>query len=118
MNLEQKYIQLILPYLSGPDGGEVATFTSPQGLIGYKFPCCFCSCFVRTEHLRVRQLASLTPYKDSFDYLFKCRRSFSKECRGGTKTFHNFLAIYNPSLFNQYKKELLLEMGVVQSLRT
>ena len=117
MTITEKYIQLILPYLSGPEDGVVETFTTEQGLIGYKFPCPLCSCFVRTDELRVRQLASLTPYKDSYDYLFKCRRSFSKECRGGAKTFHNFLAIYNPSLFRQYKKELLLEMGVVQSLK-
>ena len=107
-----------MPYLAGPDGGEIETFTSPQGLIGYKFPCCFCSCFVRTEHLRLRQIASLTPSTDSIDYLFKCRRGFSKECRGGPRTFHNFLAFYNSSLFNQYKKELLLVRGVAQSLRT
>ena len=42
MTITEKYIQLILPYLSGADGadgGEVETFTTPEGLIGYRFPC-------------------------------------------------------------------------------
>ena len=107
LTITEKYIQLILPYLSGADGGEVETFTTPEGLIGYRFPCPLCSGFVRTEELRTRQLASLTPYKGSFDYLFRCRRSGSKECRGGAKNFHNFLCFYNPNLFRQYQKELL-----------
>ncbi len=107
MTITEKYIQLILPYLSGADGGEVETFTTPEGLIGYRFPCPLCSGFVRTEKLRTRQLASLTPYKGSFDYLFRCRRSGSNECRGGAKNFYNFLCFYNPNLFRQYQKELL-----------
>ena len=121
MTIAEKYIQFILPYLSGTQDGGVETFTTQQGLTGYQFPCPLCSCFVQTDKLRVRQLASFTPYQKlnncSLYYLCKCRRSFIKECRGSAKYFHNFLAIYNPSLFRKYKKELLLEMGVVQSLR-
>tara|TARA_B100001250_G_C19325998_1_gene582537 strand:+ start:121 stop:246 length:126 start_codon:yes stop_codon:yes gene_type:complete len=35
-------------------------------------------------------------------------RSRSNECRRiyGGRSFHNFLAMYNPALFRKYKKEL------------
>ena len=106
MTITEKYIEKILPYLDEEIETEII-----NGLIAYKFSCPFCSMFVHNEHYRNRKIASLIPVKDSYDYKFICRRSGSPECsrRHGGRSFHNFLAMYNPALFSQYKRDLICE---------
>ena len=107
MTITEKYIKKIIPYLCAGENEEVETVLV-NGLYSYKFPCPFCSVFVNTPELRNRNIASLVPIKDSFDYKFICKRSWSSECRSrhGGRSFYNFLAMYNPALFRQYEKEL------------
>ncbi len=106
MTITEKYIQLLLPYLDEEIETELI-----NGLIAYKFRCPFCSFYVQGNESRQKKCASLVPIKDSFDYKFICMRSGSQECRRGKggRSFHNFLAMYNPSLFNQYKRDLTRE---------
>ena len=106
MTITEKYIAKILPYLDEEVETEII-----NGLVAYKFCCPFCTMYVNTEHCRSRKVASLIPIKGSYDYKFICARSSSPECsrKGGGRSFHNFLAMYNPALFNQYKSDLMRE---------
>ena len=103
MNLTEKYINKILPYLDEEIETELI-----NGLIAYKFTCPFCFMYCKTEDARKKKCASLVPIKDSYDYKFICYRSGSQECRRryGGRSFYNFLAMFNPHLFESYKKEL------------
>ena len=106
MTITEKYIEKILPYLDEDIETEII-----NGLIAYNFCCPFCTMYVSTEECRKRKIASLVPTKDSYDYKFICKRSGSPDCsrRLGGRSFHNFLAMYNPALFNQYKNDLMHE---------
>ena len=108
-SITKKYIDLLLPSLCGNEGGEVDTFTL-NGKVAYKFPCPFCQSFYDNKEIRNNQMGeifSATKMKySSSSYFFRCRRRGSPECRGGTKSFYNFLAIYYPQLFNEYKREI------------
>ena len=103
MTLTEKYLQMIIPYLDNDIEEEII-----NGLKSYKFACPFCSFYSNSEESRKRKCASLTPVKGSYDYKFICMRSKTPECRRtfGGRSFYNFLAMYNPELFRQYKKEL------------
>ena len=109
MSITVRYINLLLPSLGGNEGGEVDTFTL-NGKVAYKFPCPFCQSFYDDKEIRNNQMAELfaaTKMKySSSSWFFRCRRRGSNECRGGTKSFYNFLAIYYPQLFDEYKKEI------------
>ena len=109
MSITKRYIDLLLPSLTGNEGGEVDTF-SLNGKVAYKFPCPFCQSFYDSKKIRNNQMgeifaASKMKYSSS-SYFFRCRRNGSPECKGGTKSFYNFLAIYYPQLFNEYRREI------------
>ena len=108
-SITKKYIDLLLPSLCGNEGGEVDTFTL-NGKVAYRFPCPFCQSFYDSKKIRNKQMgeifASAKMKYSSTDWCFRCRRRGSLECRGGTKSFYNFLAIYYPQLFNEYKREI------------
>ena len=103
MTITEKYISKILPYLDKDIETEKI-----NGLISYKFACPWCSIYSDSEDSRKNKCASLVPIQGSYDYKFICMRSRSNECRRiyGGRSFHNFLAMYNPELFRQYKKDL------------
>ena len=94
---------MILPYLDD----EIET-EEINGIISYKFRCPWCHYFVNSEDSRKRKCASLIPVEGSYEWKFVCMRSHSPECRRiyGGRSFYNFLAMYNPELFRQYKKEI------------
>ena len=109
-SITKKYIDLLLPSLCGNEGGEVDTFTL-NGKVAYRFPCPFCGSFYDDKKIRNNQMGEIfltTGLKySSTDWSFRCRRRGSLECRGGTKSFYTFLAMFNPSLFDEYQKELI-----------
>ena len=108
--ITEKYINLVLPLLAGEEDGEVGFFYA-NGHIAYRFPCPFCQCFYDSKEIRNAQMGEIffdTGMKySSTDWSFRCRRRGSLECRGGTKSFYTFLAMFNPSLFDEYQKELI-----------
>tara|TARA_Y100001973_G_scaffold77071_1_gene112665 strand:- start:85 stop:480 length:396 start_codon:yes stop_codon:yes gene_type:complete len=108
--ITEKYINKVLPLLVGEDDGEVGFFYS-NGRIAYRFPCSFCQPFYDSKKIRNNQMGEIflsTGMKySSTDWCFRCRRRGSLECRGGTKSFYNFLAMFNPTLFDEYKQELI-----------
>ena len=103
MTITEKYIHKIIPYIEGEVDRELI-----NGLYEYKFACPWCSMYINNKEKRERKCAHLVPIKDSFDYKFICDRSGSPECRRrwGGRSFYNFLAMFNPHLFERYKKEL------------
>ena len=108
-SITKKYIDLLLPSLCGNEGGEVDTFTL-NGKVAYKFPCPHCQSFYDNQEIRNKQMGELFQDQQmqysSSSWFFRCKRRGSPECRGGTKSFYNFLAIYYPQLFEEYKKEI------------
>ena len=51
--LNEKYLEKVLPYLHGLDGGECKEKIFRNGLTGYEFPCPFCSdCQSKPKHKR------------------------------------------------------------------
>ena len=107
MTITEKYIKKIIPYLCAGENEEVETVLV-NGLYSYKFACPWCSMFVNNPEYRAKKCASLVPIQGSYDYKFICMRSGSQECRRkhGGRSFYNFLAMYNPSLFIKYRDEL------------
>ena len=108
--ITEKYINKVLPLLAGEEDGEVGFFYA-NGRIAYRFPCSFCLPYYDDKKIRNNQMAEIflaTGMKySSTDWCFKCRRRGSLECKGGTKSFYTFLAMFNPSLFDEYQKELI-----------
>ena len=100
MTLTDQYLQRILPFLSGAEGGTVQP-KNFKGLEGYVFPCPFCSVLQKRDFKRRERCAALMPHAESFSYTFHCSRKQSLDCMRSL-SFPNFLRQYNPSLFRQY----------------
>ena len=95
---DREVIKILLPYLSGNEGGEVQTYKTSDGLTGYKFPCPFCGRFYDSQKTRNNQMAELFPKRVkgrySSNYFFRCRRKGGFECKSGIVPFYNFYAMY------------------------
>ena len=100
MTITEQYLQKILPFLSGAQGGRVEP-KNFKGLQGYVFPCPFCSVLQKRESKRKERCAALMPHSQSFSYTFHCCRKQSPDCLQSL-CFPNFLKRYNPALFRQY----------------
>ncbi len=108
MTSTEKYIQLIVPYLATAEGATVET-KQMNGATAYMFPCPFCSHLTTTSGQKKdkKRTAILMPRRESkYVYVFKCHRGYSPECARGARNFHNFLAMFNADLFNQYQLEM------------
>ena len=103
MTITEKYIQKILPYLAGAEGGTVQP-KSFKGLQGHEFPCPFCSVLQKRDSKKRNRCAALMPHPESFSYTFHCCRKHSADCMNSL-SFPNFLNRYNPALFRQYHLE-------------
>ena len=108
MTITEKYIQKIVPLLAKAEGANVDT-KEMNGATAYMFPCPFCSHLTTTSGKQKprKQTAILMPRREcKWVYTFKCHRGYAPECKGGARNFHNFLAMYNPHLFNKYQQEM------------
>jgi len=103
MTITEKYIKKILPLLTLSNDSEVSTKLI-DGLIAYEFACPFCGYLQSKERHKRKKVAILLPHKESYGYTFFCHRKRSEECRS-SRSFPNFLAMFNQSLFNKYQKE-------------
>jgi hypothetical protein len=103
MTINEKYIEAILPFLSGTDGGTV-TDKFFNGRRGYEFPCPFCSVNQKKEYKKRSRCAALLPHPESFSYTFHCCRKQSEDC-ASAMSFPNFLKRYNPDLYRKYNLE-------------
>ena len=113
MSVTEQYIDLIIPSLSGEDSESLSIFKTDEGLIAYKMVCPFCGKFCKSDKSRKNQTAEIIPLKGSpkykgYKWYFRCRRRYSPDCRGGYKSFYNFLCMYDTNLFSRYVQELHL----------
>ena len=101
MTINEKYIQLLLPYLAAAvQGGKVLHHKCGK----YTFPCPFCTMHTKKDYKKRQQCAALLPHKESFGYTFHCCRKKSSQC-SNNMSFPNFLKTYNPPLYKQYHLE-------------
>ena len=108
MTITEKYINLIVPSLAAAEGSTVET-KPMNGGTAYMFACPFCSHLVTStgKSKLKKRTAILMPRKESkWVYTFKCHRAFAPECRGGPRSFRNFLLMYDQSLAYKYIREL------------
>jgi len=103
MTITEKYLQKILPTLAVTEDQRVDK-KIVNGLMGYSFPCLFCQFQCETDSARNKRVSYLLPHKENFSWTFYCHRHKTPECQT-SRSFSNFLAMYNPSLFKKYQME-------------
>ena len=103
MIITEKYLEMILSTLA-VDRNQQVKRMKVNGLIRYGFPCPFCQMVCETESARNKRVAYLLPHKESFSWTFYCHRRKTPQCLT-SRSFSNFLELYNPSLFKEYQME-------------
>jgi hypothetical protein len=103
MTITEKYLEMILPTLAVNKDQRVEPKII-KGLRGYAFPCPFCQFRCDKESSRNRRVAYLIPHAESYSWTFYCHRHKTDECQT-SRSFPNFLAMYNPELYRQYQME-------------
>lgn len=104
MSVNSDYLNATIQYLNILTGDEVVKDTF-NGKDSYAFHCPFCSHLVQSPQARARRTARLI--REGPDtWVFRCSRGFHGDCRGGTRSMHNFLLILNPDLFKEYQFSL------------
>ena len=104
MSVNSQYLQAVIKYLTVVEEAEVES-TEFKGMQAYELKCPFCTQYVRTEEAKSRKTAKLFQVKPN-SWVFQCTRGFSDECRGGIRSFHNFLLFLHPGLFREYQESL------------
>jgi len=104
MGVNADYFSATVQYLNVLTGEELVR-TQVNGKDAYSFHCPFCTCWVQSQEARKRRTAKfIREYGDS--WVFTCSRGFSKECKGGVRSMHNFLLLLNPDLHREYQFSL------------
>ena len=102
-SVNDQYLEATIKYLSVlmEQKIELADF---KGKDAYLFSCPFCTQFVRSEKSRKKRTARLM--RVGYGWEFNCSRGFSCDCRGGSRSFHNFLLLLHPQLHREYRISL------------
>ena len=104
MSVNQEYLEVTIKYLSVLEG-ENLQLQELRGKDAYKFHCPFCSQYVRSTDARERKTAALIQVRPN-EWIFNCHRGFSSDCKGGYRSFYNFLLMLHPQLFREYQVAL------------
>ena len=99
-----QYLQAVIQYLSVLEEEKV----EPEEVNGketYRFKCPFCSQYTKSPKCRKNKHGSLIRTGEN-SWIYSCKRGWSNECRGGARSFHNFLALLHPGLFKDYLRSL------------
>ena len=99
-----QYLQAVVQYLSVLEEEQV----EPRQINGketYQFRCPFCSQYSRSARSKKNKHGRLVRTGDN-SWIYSCSRGFSNECRGGARSFHNFLAMLHPGIFRDYLRSL------------
>ena len=99
-----QYLQAVVQYLSVLEE-EKLEVEEVNGKQAYRFKCPFCSQYSRSERCKRNKHGRLTRTGEN-SWIYSCTRGFSNECRGGARSFHNFLAMLHPGLFSEYQRSL------------
>ena len=103
MTLNERYIQLVIPYLAAAEGSSVEPKQFKDGL-GWVFPCPFCSSKHTKSYKKSNRVGALIPNQSIHTFVFCCSRKQSPEC-SANRLFPNFLKMLNPDLFRKYHQE-------------
>ena len=99
-----QYLQAVVKYLSVLEEEELEV-EEVNGKQAYRFKCPFCSQYSRQEKSKRSKRGRLVRTGDN-SWIYTCSRGISNECRGGARSFHNFLAMLHPGLFREYQRSL------------
>ena len=105
-SVNQRYLDLVLAYLSVLEEEKIE-LTKIKGLDAYRFSCPFCTRYVESQKALSNKTASLRNVGGD-SWRFKCTRGYHSDCRGGDRSFHNFLLILNSDLGQRYRRDLAL----------
>ena len=104
MGVNADYFSAVIHYLNALNGEE-PELINLNGKDAYSFHCPFCHHWVRTPKAQSKRTAKFI--RETGDtWVFNCSRGFSRECRGGTRSMHNFLLFLNPGLYREYQISL------------
>ena len=98
------YLQAVVQYLSVLEE-EKLEVEEVNGKQTYRFKCPFCSQYSRSARSKKNKHGRLVRTGDN-SWIYSCSRGFSNECRGGARSFHNFLAMLHPGIFGDYLRSL------------
>ena len=104
MSVNKDYLDVVIKYLSVLEEEDLQ-LTQFNGKDAYQFYCPFCHHFVQSEEARSKRTAKLVRVQNN-EWIFNCSRGFSKDCRGGYRSFYNFLLMLHPQLFKEYQEAL------------
>ena len=104
MGVNADYFSAIIHYLNALNGEE-AELIKFKGKDAYSFQCPFCARWVQTPSSRTRRTAKFIRERGD-TWIFHCSRGFDVDCRGGTRSMHNFLLLLNPDLYQEYQFSL------------
>ena len=104
MGVKSDYFNATVQYLNVLTGDDLVK-TTVGNKKAYAFHCPFCSHLVRSKEARNRRTARLIEEAPD-TWVFRCSRGFHHDCKGGTRSMHNFLLILNPDLFKEYQFSL------------
>ncbi len=99
-----QYLQAVVQYLSVLEEQHLET-EELNGKETYRFRCPFCSHYSVSEKSKKSKHGRLVRTSGN-SWIYTCSKGFSNECRGGARSFHNFLAMLHPGLFREYQQSL------------
>ena len=99
-----QYLQAVVQYLSVLEEEELE-IEEVNAKQTYRFKCPFYSQYSRSERCKRNKHGRLTRACEN-SWIYSCTRGFSNECRGGFRSFHNFLAMLHPGIFREYQRSL------------
>ena len=105
-SINDQYLDAAIKYLSVLMEQKIE-LTQVKGMDAYLFSCPFCTQYVRSTDARERKTAALIQVRPN-EWIFNCHRGFSSDCRGGYRSFYNFLLMLHPQLFNEYQIALAM----------
>ena len=104
VSFNTQYLQAFVQHLSVLEEEQF----EPKQINGketYQFRCPFCSQYSRSARSKKNKHGRLVRTGDN-SWIYSCTRGFSNECRGGARSFHNFLAMLHPGIFRDYLRSL------------
>ena len=104
MGVNSEYFSAAIHYLNAVNG-EAPEAVRVKGLDAFEFCCPFCTQWVQSTKSRRNKTARLINQSGD-TWIFKCSRGYAIECRGGFKSFYNFLLLLNPDLHEEYRISL------------
>ena len=105
MGVKSDYFNATIQYLNVLTGDDLVK-TTVGNKQAYAFHCPFCSHLVRSKEARNRRTARLIEEAPD-TWVFRCSRGFHHDCKGGTRSMHNFLLILNLTCLRSISSHLL-----------